>query len=164
MPVRIPLRRVGPDFESRWPGSEALATECAVNLMALTSRIGDFAQALTERHGMPSPAAFNLLAILERAGSPLAPSEIAARMIVTRPTISGILASLASRGLVTLARDKADGRRRTAAITRKGRARLASMLPDLHRRELEIYSCLNEGEKAQLLEFVERLLNAFPEL
>ena len=158
------LRHVGPGFEQRWPGAEALSTDCAINLTMLSSRLTQFSQALTEQHGLPSPAAFNLLAILQAAGRSLAPSEIAARMIVARPTVSGILGSLAARGLVRLEAGSGDRRTRAVSITPAGAARLRQMFPDLHRRERQLFDCLNGAEKRQLLKIMGKLLMNFPDL
>jgi hypothetical protein len=53
---------------------------------------------------------------------------------------------------------------RLVSITGAGQARLAAMFPDLHRRERQLYGCLDAGEKRRLLKMVAKLLGNFPDL
>lgn len=67
------------------------------------------------------PSQLAALATIERHG-PLAPSELAQRERIKRPTVTRILARLESAGLVTRVRDPADGRSAIVSISPEGRA------------------------------------------
>jgi DNA-binding MarR family transcriptional regulator len=152
-----PRLRVEPGFEEAWPGASALATECVLNLHVLMDEIEAFGQSVVRRHGIPSVAAFNALTILHGADGPLPPSVIAARMIITRPTMTGILGSLARRGLIARSPHVADRRMSLVEITNEGRARVERLLPALHQSERRWMACLSEEEQRTLLAMIARL-------
>ena len=157
MTDHYPQIQTEPGFEASWPGALALATECVLNLHALAERMDAFGRSLVHRHGVPSIAAFNVLTILRGAASPLPPSTIAARMIVTRPTMTGILRTLERRGLVQRTAHGYDGRMSLIEITAKGRSRVESILPELHEAERLWMACLSDEEQRSLLRMVARL-------
>jgi DNA-binding MarR family transcriptional regulator len=72
----------------------------------------------------PSQAA--ALATIERHG-PLAPSELAERERIKRPTATRVLANLEKAGLVARVRDPEDGRSSILSITSDGRALLRGL-------------------------------------
>jgi DNA-binding MarR family transcriptional regulator len=69
------------------------------------------------------PSQTAALATIERHG-PLAPSELARREVIKRPTATRILARLEEDGLVERVRDPDDGRGAIVSATREGRALL----------------------------------------
>jgi DNA-binding MarR family transcriptional regulator len=140
------LVRVDRAMEQRWPGSDASATELAINLFALNGRVMAFAEALCAKHGVPSPAAFNVMTILEGSGAPLAPSAIAERMFVTRATMTGVVGSLERRDFVRVRPHPDDGRMSLVALTPRGRTTVRRMRPELHAAEKKWMSCLDADE------------------
>jgi DNA-binding MarR family transcriptional regulator len=66
------------------------------------------------------PAQASALATIERHG-PLAPSELAKREGIKRPTATRILGSLEEAGLLTRVRDPEDGRCSILSVTPDGR-------------------------------------------
>ena len=66
------------------------------------------------------PAQASALATIERHG-PLAPSELAKREGIKRPTATRILGSLEAAGLLTRVRDPEDGRSSILSVTPGGR-------------------------------------------
>jgi len=155
--LQPPRRRVEAGFESRYPGASALATECVINFFWLKDQMDAYSEAFTRRHGIPSPAAFNVLVILDGAGAALPPSVIAARMIVTRPTMTGILRSLVARRLVRVRPNARDGRSVLVELLPVGRARARKMRLALHRAEKRWLSCLATGQQRTLLRLVAAL-------
>src|ERR1041385_8901672 len=136
--LQVPRRnyvKVDRAMEDRWPGSDALATELAINLYVLAGEVQAFAEQLCGKHKVPSPTAFNVLTILEGAGTALAPSFIADRMLVTRPTMTGILDSLEKRALIKIGPHPEDGRMSLVTLTAKGRGVVTRMRPELHAAE-----------------------------
>src|SRR3954447_26189160 len=89
-----------PGFEDEWPGASTLATEIVLNVvrtgMALHARV----DAIVRAHGLPSATSLGVLEVLRAEGRPLQPSAIAARLLSSRPALSGVLSSLHNRGLV----------------------------------------------------------------
>src|SRR5262245_20969280 len=115
-----PLIRVPPDFEDEFPDGSALATDAFLNPGVLVGGVQIVGKDMLTGHGLTSPAAFNVLTVLEGSPDPLAPSVIAERMMVTRATMTGLLDSLERRTLVRRVAGSVDGRQRLAAITVKG--------------------------------------------
>jgi DNA-binding MarR family transcriptional regulator len=151
------LRLVDQGFEKRYPGADALATNCAINLFVLKEQLEAFSQAFSAKYGIPSPAAFNVLAILDGAGEPLNPSVIAERMMVTRPTMTGTLGSMVARKLVTVRKHPTDGRMQLVELTDLGRQRVRKMRPMLHRAEKKWMSCLGMAGQRRLLRTLAKL-------
>jgi DNA-binding MarR family transcriptional regulator len=158
------LVRVDPAMEVRWLGSDAHATELAINLFALNGRVSAFADALCAKHGMPSPAAFNVLTILEGNGGPLPPSELAAKMFVKRPTMTGVVASLQKRGLVQLGPHPDDGRMSLVHLTPKGKEGVHRMRPELHAAEKLWMSHLDADETQAFRAILAKLQHNAPKL
>jgi DNA-binding MarR family transcriptional regulator len=109
------------------------------------------------RYGVPSRAAFNVLAILHGTEEPLPPSVIAERMIVSRPTVTGILGTLERRGLIARIPHGTDRRMSLVSIAPEGRRRVEQLLPVLHDAEQRWMSCLSADEQRTLLRTVARL-------
>jgi DNA-binding MarR family transcriptional regulator len=149
--------QLGPDFATAWPGASRLATECVLNLGVLGEQMAAFGEALARHHGIPSRAAFNVLAILDGAGEPLPPSTIAERMIVSRPTLTGVLGTLERRGMVRRLPHPTDRRMALIAIAPRGRAAVAGLRPALHQAERRWLDCLTEEEQGALLGMLARL-------
>ncbi|MDP9227826.1 MAG: MarR family transcriptional regulator, partial [Actinomycetota bacterium] len=79
-----------------------------------------------EAGGELGPAQGAALATIERHG-PLAPSELAERERIRRPTATKILGSLEDAELIERVRDPGDGRASIVTITARGRALLRKL-------------------------------------
>ncbi|HET6908870.1 MAG TPA: MarR family transcriptional regulator, partial [Mycobacteriales bacterium] len=91
------------------------------------------------------------LAVLDGADTPLEPSVIAERLIITTGSMTSMLNTLESRGLIRRTPHPADRRKLLIAITPKGRAIVDDMLPSLHSRERTIIcDALTETEQRKL--------------
>jgi DNA-binding MarR family transcriptional regulator len=144
-------------FEETWPGASALATACILNLHVLAEQIGAYGEAVLQKYGIPSRAAFNVLTILAGDPDPLLPSIIAERMVVTRPTVTGVLHTLEGRGLIRRRPHPTDGRMALVEITDAGRACVEQIRPALHRAERRWLAALDEAEQRTLLDCVAKL-------
>lgn len=152
-----PAVRVPDDFARDFPDASALATECFMNFGVVQAAAGDAFNALLDEHGVPSSAALNVLAIVDGASEPLSQREIAERMMVAKPTVSGVLDSLESRGLAERRPCSADARVKEIHLTAKGRQVVRAVLPEVHRFELEVMTALAPAEQRQLLGLLARL-------
>ena len=135
-----------------------------LNLGVLTGTVRSGVEAILTDSGLPSMAAFNVLSVLAGDAGPLRPSVVASRMMVTRATITGLLDSLARRGLVRRLAAGDDGRTRPVAITPAGRLIAARVVPEMHRFERALMSALDRDELEALLDAVARLQRRTVEL
>ena len=109
------------------------------------------------RHGL-SISAFNALMILnqgDRKGCPL--HELGELLLVSRANITGLVDSLARKGLVERAGDEGDRRVRIARITKAGEALLDSILPDHYAEVREVSGGLSNKERAALRDLLTKL-------
>ena len=137
------------------PGRES-ELELAPRLRLAIARV---ARRLRQEAGTDlGPSQLAALATIERHG-PLAPSELAERERIKRPTATRIVANLERAGLLTRVRDPEDGRSSILSVTSDGRALLRRLrerktaflarrlreLPAEDRRALERAAELLEG-------------------
>src|SRR3954447_17623469 len=153
-----PLVRVGADFEAEYPGADALATECFVNLW----RAAELLVGLHNRHTMDqyqlSPSARDVLAVVEGAGQPLEPSVIAERLVVTTGSMTSLLDNLEKRGLGPRLPHPDDRRKLLIDITPDARAVVDELLPTLHARERDVIgAALTASEQRTLLRLLAKL-------
>ena len=146
-----PLVRVHGGFEKEFPGASTLATECFLNLGRVAVSMLSELDRLLDGFGVPSYTSFNALTVLAGAGEPIPPSVVADRMVVTRPTITGVLATLQRLGLVTRSPHGSDGRMRLISLTREGRDLVHQVLPEVHRFEEDLFGALDHSQQIDLL-------------
>src|SRR3954470_1551599 len=156
-----PLVRVGADFEDEYPGADALATECFVNLW----RAAELLVGLHNRHTLDqyqlSPSARDVLAVVEGAGQPLEPSVIAERLVVTTGSMTSLVDNLEKRGLVRRLQHPDDRRKLLIDITPEARAIVDKLLPSLHARERAVLdAALSPTEQRSLLTSLAKLQQA----
>jgi DNA-binding MarR family transcriptional regulator len=150
-------RRQGDSFEQEFPGASRSASECAVNL----TRAATLVLAELQRRRRPytdlSPAAFQILAIIEGEGAPLPPSVIAERMLMTSGTMTSLLDTLTRRGLVRRASHPDDRRMLLVDITGAGRKVVDVVLPVTHRITQEMFANLSETDRERLIRLLGRV-------
>lgn len=155
-PRRLPLRQ-GDSFEGEFPGASRSASECAANL----ARAGTLLLGELQRRRRPyadlSPAAFQVLAIIEGAGAALPPSVISERALVTSGTMTSLLDTLTRRGLVRRTSHPDDRRMLLVDITDAGRDVVDVVLPVTHRITQEMFANLSETERGRLLRLLGRV-------
>ena len=92
---------VSSGFETLFPDASALASECARSLVftadLILGRIARLLRPFDVSRATVSPASGLVLSILGDSEEPLAPHEIAERLIVSRATVTGLIDSLESR-------------------------------------------------------------------
>lgn len=102
-------------------------------------------------------AAFQVLAIIEGAGSPLTPSVIAERMLTTTGSMTSLLDTLTRRGLVRRSAHPDDRRMLLVDITEGGRSLVDSVLPVTHRITKEVFAGFSERDRATFLRLLGRV-------
>jgi DNA-binding MarR family transcriptional regulator len=148
----VPLVRVQSEFDVEFPDGSALATECFLNLGRVAMSMLAELTRLLDGFGVPSYTSFNALTVLAGAGEPIPPSVVARRMVVSRPTVTGILDTLERLGLVSRSDHGTDRRMRLVALTDEGRDLVRRALPEVHRFEEQLFSDLDRGQQIALLD------------
>lgn len=154
--------QLAPDFEERYPGADAKATETAMNLARaadlLVKRIAELVQPFDL-----SPSSALVLGILADADKQLPPSEIAERLILSRASVTSLLDSLERRGYVRRTDHPTDRRMLLIEITSAGRRVANDFRQVVHSHQKEWMATLSEAEKDQLIEMFHRLQTALDE-
>src|SRR3990170_1775937 len=144
------------DFNTRYPGASAGATETVMNLARtgdlLVRRIADLVQPfdLTPSSGL-------VLGILADAESHLPPNEIAERLILSRASVTSLLDSLERRGYVRRTPHPTDRRMLLIELTDVGRRIAHEFRLVVHRHQKERMASLTEQERDQLIDMLHRL-------
>jgi len=152
--------RVSPSpaiFERDSPGAEALATECAINVLHVRDLLWTRLDRLLRRQGIPSPSGFVILSILEGDNTPLPPHVIAERMFLTAGTMTGLIATLAKHGYVTTATASGRGRNVLISITDDGRSVHRRAVSALDPEVVKWLACFDTADKLALLHLLGRL-------
>ena len=137
----------------------ASANECIVGIV----RAGEAFVALANRalSGYQlSPAARQALAVLDGAGEPLSPTEIARRLIVTTASVTSLLDTLERRGLVERRPDPADRRRLLVAVTPPAQAMVRQYVPEVVALQDAVMSGIGEEDRQQLIAVLTRIREA----
>jgi DNA-binding MarR family transcriptional regulator len=149
-----PAVRVPASFDGEFPTASRRATETFLNLGLLVGGVRGAVEAIVAAEGLPSMAAFNVLSVLGGDASPLRPSIIAERMMVTRATITGVLDSLEARKLIRRLASPTDRRSRDVVLTRAGRDIVDRLVPRMHAFERDLMCVLSDRRLDELLEMV----------
>jgi DNA-binding MarR family transcriptional regulator len=108
-----------------------------------------------------SPSARQVLAVVEGADEPLEPSVIAARVLITRGSMTSILDTLEKRGLIRRVPHPDDRRRLLVDITPDAAVILDELLPALHARERDVIgAALSTKEQRELLRLIAKVQHA----
>ena len=99
-------------------------------------------------------AQFMLLDRLARGGGGETPAELARTFQLTKGALTNTLTRLAAAGLITIAADKDDGRKKRATVTEAGAATHRQALAALRPITEEARRAFPEGEFADALPFL----------
>jgi DNA-binding MarR family transcriptional regulator len=151
----VPVR-LRSDFEAIYPGASREATESAMNLV----KTGDMILARVAELLRPfrlSPAGGQILSMLSDAPAPLSPGEIRRRLLVSGPTVTGLVDSLERQGLVGRSAHPGDRRRQLVAVTEQGRQVANAFRPVVHEAQRPWLDCLDISEQRHLVELLGRI-------
>jgi len=145
--------------KSEQPGSGASANECVVEVVrtgtafvALANRVlGDY---------QLSAAARQALAVLDGAGEPLSPTEIARRLIVTTASVTSLLDTLERRGLIERRPDPDDRRRLLIAVTPAAQRLVRRYVPQIVAVQEAVMKDIPEHDRQQLIAVLARIREA----
>jgi DNA-binding MarR family transcriptional regulator len=110
-----------------------------------------------------SPSGFNvLMALNNTAGNTLEPCQLAERLLVSRPSVTGLLDTLEARGLVRREPHAEDRRRVNVVLTGRGAALLAGNFAEHYRRQRELFGDMTPDELTQLVTLLRKVRGATP--
>jgi DNA-binding MarR family transcriptional regulator len=144
------------DFERVYPAASRHATECAMNLVKTGDMVVSRVSSLLTQFDI-TPAGGLILSMLAESAEPLPQSSIRERLLVSGPTVTGVLDSLERRGLVRRLSQPGDRRRRRVEITPQGSAVATAFLPVVHAAERPWMACLSDAEQQLLVEMLGRI-------
>lgn len=148
--------RLTGDFEERYPGANASATEAAMNLAQAGDLLVRHIAELVQPFGL-NPSSALVLAILADSKSPLPPNEIADRLILTRASVTSLLDSLERHGYVLRTPHPTDRRMLLIELTQVGRVTAHKYRLVVHRHQNTWMAGLSEQEKDQLIDMLHRI-------
>ncbi len=154
--------RVPDGFEEEWPGSQVSATEVVLNVLRAGEVMHARVDACVRQCGLPSITALIVLEVLRGERGPLTPSEVAARCVLSRPALTGVMTTLEGRGYLRRYPHPRDRRRQQVEITPQGTVVTERLLPVLHRAEVAWAAGLPKADREVLLDHLGRLLSHLP--
>ena len=86
--------------------------------------------------------------------------EFAAAVGISRPTATGVMTTLESRGFVTRRKDPKDGRMVIVELTRVGRVTIEDLFPKFNAEESSVASHLDPEQQDDLAAMLRSLLRA----
>ncbi len=146
-------------FEAEFPGASASANAVVRAVITAGSVLIGAMAAVERQHGL-SNAAAQTLAIIEGAHEPLAPSTIAARLMVTTGSMTSLLDTLERRGLVRRQPHPSDRRQLQVYLTDEGQTLVDTFLPEIVTVQTEIVAGMSEADRAAAVDLSERLAEA----
>jgi DNA-binding MarR family transcriptional regulator len=104
-----------------------------------------------------TPSQYNILRILRGEGKPLPILEIAERMVVIMPGITGLIDRLEGKGMVCRERSVEDRRIVYVSITERGLALLVDLDEPVRELHRTIVGHLSRAEQEELIRLLEKI-------
>ena len=147
--------RVAEDFEREFEGGEAIATELLINAVRLGDLLMNLIDSFVRTRGLPSASSLQVMEVLRGefkvSGQGLSPSVVAARSLISRPALTGVMDTLERRGLLRREPEPSDRRRHYVEMTEAGRALMDELLPALHAAEAQWTRHIGTTQKQRLV-------------
>lgn len=128
---QLPSRDMVNGYAQQMPGIDPGAILNALAMMRDASLLVRRLETYFARHDL-SQLRFLVLIVIDREidRRSLTAAEIAERLDVSKPVLTRALSRLVADGLVASKTDSSDGRAKQIALTKKGKRRLDSVLPE----------------------------------
>jgi DNA-binding MarR family transcriptional regulator len=148
--------RVSDEFIVQNPNADPSATEVSMNVIATAELVLSRLEPLGLDLGL-SRGGFNVLQVVDGADQPLTPSQIAERVLVRSPTVTGVVDTLVRRNYVERRPDPNDRRRVLVAITDEGRKAIEASNQLVFKADAELIAGLSEPERERLIRLLGKL-------
>jgi DNA-binding MarR family transcriptional regulator len=110
-----------------------------------------------------TPSAFNvLMALRNTPGHTLEPCQLSERLLVSRPSVTGLLDTLQAKGFVVRRPHPDDRRRVLVELTDTASEVLAAHFPAHYADQARLVEDLSEDERATLVSLLRRIRGATP--
>jgi DNA-binding MarR family transcriptional regulator len=148
--------------EATHPDCNPLAVQAIIWLFRAFNAASN-AQSEELRPAGLSPSAFNvLMALVNTPEHTLEPCQLAERLLVSRPSMTGLLDTLQSKGLIERHAHPEDRRRILVVLTDAGRTLLDRHFPTHYREQNQLLSGFSAEELEQLVVLLRRIPGATP--
>lgn len=148
--------------EATHPSCEPLNVQCMIWLFRAFNATAN-AQAEELRPLGLSPSAWNvLMALRNTADGVLEPCQLAQRLLISRPSVTGLLDTLQAKGLLTRQPHGEDRRRILVALTDSGEALLESHYATHYAEQNAAFADLTQDERETLVSLLRRVRGAVP--
>src|SRR5580700_4733603 len=148
-PASLGIVKVDADFENEYPGGDTTCTEAYASLCRTgEALLGELDRRIAATFGI-SQAAATALAVIDGAGTPLTPSQVADRVLIAFATMTATLDLLERGGWIRRVPNPADRRSVLIEITPEGRATTDQQ---------GILSALTHDEREYLLDLLAKIL------
>jgi DNA-binding MarR family transcriptional regulator len=163
-PASLGIVKVDADFEDEYPGGDTTCPEAYASLCRTgEALLGELDRRIAATFGI-SQAAATALAVIDGAGTPLTPSQVADRVLTASATMTATLDLLERRGWIRRVPNPADRRSVLIEITPEGRATTDQLLPGIRAVEQGILSALTHDEREYLLDLLAKILTRTAEV
>jgi len=127
-----------------------------MGLARLTTLISDVFDRGVSHPGL-STSGRQALAVLDGAGRPLSPTEIAERLLLTTASITSLLNTLERRGWILREADARDRRRQLISLTDEGQRLVDDMLPQIVALQAALMQDVAESDRQDLLRILDTI-------
>ncbi len=146
----------------RYPELDPSAMEAFLHLLRTSSEVFEAFRALLSKHKI-SQGRFTVLILLNRdPEKPVNPADLADHASVTRATMTGLIDTLESDGLVKREHSAGDRRMLLVRLTDSGRTYLDKILPGYFRRVALVMSQLTPDERKVLVSLMGKVQQSLP--
>ena len=141
---------------SRVPGADPRAIETCLCLWRFSEEMSASFEAFYAAHRLSSARGHVLIQLL-KAEQGLTPAQLAERAGTTPSSMTGVLRSLEREGLVRRKQITSDRRSQCVLLTRAGRRRVQTLLPEMAQRLRDLAEVLRPAEREAMLSGSRRL-------
>ena len=150
----------GPDGAASQPAAAGVsANECIVEIVRTGTAFVALANRVLGGYQL-SAAARQAVAVLDGAGEPLSPTEIARRLIISTASVTSLLDTLQRRGLVERQPDPNDRRGLLIAITPAARRLARQYVPQIVALQTAVMKDIDEHDRQQVIAVLRRIRRA----
>lgn len=153
----LPTPSILQKFTERYPDADISAIVTFLHLLRTATDLSNALDVCLQQHGLLQGRWWVLILLMRENDHIAAPSALAEKTGVTRATMTGLIDSLESDGLVERLQDIHDRRRRTVKLTAAGQAKLDEVMPDYYQRVRRLMTPLDQNERDIFMELLERI-------
>lgn len=139
------------EFAGRYPDMDPSAVKACLHLLRYGSDLLAAFEIMLSRHGLSQGRFLALIVMYRTPEEPISPSQLAAKVGVTRATMTGLVDGLEKEGLVERQESAEDRRKIGIRLTDKGGKVLERMLPDYYRRIAKLMENLSPAEREEMV-------------